>query len=442
MRRSRASRVWAGAAAGAAPLLRLWLGRRAARGKEISARLGERFGVETMARPAGRVIWLHAASVGEAVSVLPVLAALPADVFTVFTTGTLTSARLLAQRLPEMGLSARVAHRFVPLDVPAWGGRFLDHWRPEVACFLESELWPNLLAACQARGVRLALVNGRMSVRSASRWANLPGFAAEVIGAFDWIEAQSDGDARRLASLGGRDVRCSGNLKFAADVLPVDSGELARLAAALGDRPRWAAASTHPGDEALVAGVHAVLAARFPGLVTAIVPRHPERGAAIAATLGGAARRGLGEDPPAGGGIWLADTLGELGLIYRAFATVFMGKSFGAGGGQNPLEPARLGCAVATGPSVANFADVVTVLREAEGLAVVADAVTLTAWVAAMLADPAARAAMGARAADAAQAADALPGMLAARLVAVGQQEAGGPRRSPDPPAVFGGISV
>jgi len=362
---------------------------------------------------------LHAASVGEAVSVLPVLAELPAELFTVFTTGTVTSARLLAQRLPEMGLSARVVHRFVPLDVPQWGARFLDHWRPEVACFLESELWPNLIAGCQARGVRLALLNARLSVRSAARWANVPGFARAVIGAFDWIEAQTDGDARRLRSLGGRDVRYSGNLKFAAGVLPVAAGELARLQAFLGARPRWVAASTHPGDEALVAAVHAALAARFDGLVTAIVPRHPERGAAISAALGGVARRGLGEDPPADAGLWLVDTLGELGLVYRLFDTVFMGKSFGAGGGQNPLEPARLGCAVASGPAVGNFADVVAVLRAAGGLDVVADAAALTDWVAARLRDPDGRAAMGGRAAAAARAADALPEMLAARLVAL-----------------------
>jgi 3-deoxy-D-manno-octulosonic-acid transferase len=415
---SRAGRAWAIGATLAAPALRLMLRRRAAAGKEIAARLGERTGRDTTPRPQGKLLWLHAASVGEAVSALPVLSALPGDITILFTTGTVTSARLLAQRLPEEGLDGRTLHRFVPLDVPAWVARFLDHWRPDACAFLESELWPNMLAACRAREIPVVLLNARLSVRSAGLWCNAPGFAAEVLRCFTWIQAQSEADAGRLRSLGGIDVTAPGNLKFAAATLPADAAELDRLGAVLGATPRWLAASTHPGDEVIMAAVHGRLVAAHPGLVTAIVPRHPERGAAIAAELGGAARRALGQDPAPG--LWIADTMGEMGLLYRLFPIVFMGKSFApGGGGQNPLEPARLGCAVASGPATQNFADPVAALRDAGGLAVLADVDELAAWVDKMLRDETARKVAGAAARSVASAHGALPEQIAGRLLAL-----------------------
>ena len=411
-RPSLVARAWALAATAAAPALRLLLRRRIATGKEDPARQAERRGIDPTKRPSGKLLWLHAASVGEAVSVLPVLKALPPELTVIFTTGTLTSARLLAQRLPEMGLSGRVHHRFVPLDVPAWGARFLDHWQPDAACFLESELWPNLLAACRERDIATILLNARLSVRSAARWCNFPGFAAEILSSFAWIAAQSEADAMRLTSLGGRNVDAPGNLKSASPDLPADPAELSRLAAIIGPYPAWLAASTHPGDEQRVARVHAALAPSHPGLITAIVPRHPERGAAIAAELGGAGRRAAGQDPAPG--LWIADTLGELGLFYRLFPIVFMGKSFPPGGGQNPLEPARLGCAIVCGPAMQNFASATASLLAADAIAQVASEVDLTVWVDTTLHDASARKAMG----DAARAVATVEGDLPARMAA------------------------
>ncbi len=405
--------AWHAATAVAAPALRVMLHRRVGRGKEFAGRLGERRGVDPTPRPPGRLVWLHAASVGETVSLLPVLEALrggPAQVLV--TTGTLASARLLQQRCPG------ALHRFVPLDVPRWAARFLDHWQPDAAAFLESELWPNLLAACQRRGVRLMLLNARLSARSAAGWARAPGFARHVIGAFDTVWAQSEADASRLRALGARDVRCHGNLKFAASALPADAAELARLSARLGGRPRWLAASTHPGEEEAAAGVHSRLASAHPGLLTAIAPRHPDRGPALAAALQ-AKRRGAGEDPPAGG-LWIADGLGEMGLLYRLFPAVFVGKSLPPNaGGQNPLEPARLGCALAAGPAMANQADAAAVLTRAGGLVTVAGVEQLAAWVDAGLRDPAGRQAAGLAAQAAATADRELPAHAAAALLAM-----------------------
>lgn len=411
------ARTWALAASTAAPFLRVALRRRVRAGKEIEARLGERFGLEFGTRPTGKLVWLHAASVGETLSVFPVLQAMPAWVTILFTTGTVTSARVLEQRLPELSLNSPVLHRFAPLDVPRWVARFLDHWKPDLAAFVESEIWPNTLAECRARHIPAVLLNARMSVRSAARWCNVPGFARELLGSFAWIAAQSDADAARLISLGGHSVASAGNLKFSAEPLPADHRQFERLAGVLMDRPRWLAASTHPGDEQLVVAAHRSLATRHPGLVTAIVPRHPERGAAIAAEFDRLPRRSLGADPAPG--IWIADTLGELGLWYRIFPIVFMGKSFPPGGGQNPLEPARLGCAVAAGPAMQNFADATTALAGAGGLTVVANANDLTDWVDFMLRNPEMRTRAGAAARAVADAHAELPARLARQLLEV-----------------------
>ncbi|HEY0183065.1 MAG TPA: 3-deoxy-D-manno-octulosonic acid transferase, partial [Rhodopila sp.] len=390
---------WSIAATLLAPALRLNLRRRAARGKEIAARLPERRGIDPTPRPAGRLIWMHAASVGETISILPVLEALRHRAKVLLTTGTVTSQALLDQRIPEHGLAGDVLPRFAPLDVPAWVGRFLAHWRPDAACFVESELWPNQLAACQAMGIPLMLVNARMSDRSFGYWQHVPGFARRVLGGFARVQARGEQDAERLKALGATHVESPGDLKFAAPPLPVDSVEMARLSKLLAGRPVWLAASTHAGEEALIAAAHRALVSAYPGLLTIIAPRHPDRGVALAAELG-APRRAARQDPPPGEGIWIADTLGELGLWYRLAPIAFVGRSLvGPGGGQNPLEPARLGCAIAVGPHTGNFADHVALLNDVGGLVEVADTAGLVRFVAGMLDDPDARRRLGEHAA-------------------------------------------
>lgn len=367
---SAAACLWRWSAAALSPLLPPYLRRRARRGKEIPERLSERFGGGA-ARPAGRLVWLHAASVGETVSVLPLIEALAARdgrVSILLTTGTVTSATLFAQRLPE-ALASRVTHRFVPLDVPRWAARFLDGWQPDLAVFVESELWPNLIDATAARGVPMALINARMSERSAGWWARAPALARRVLGRFALVLAQTEADAARLAALGAA-TDCWGNLKYAAPPLPADAAELLRLRGILAGRPVWIAASTHPGEEAIVLAAHRRLAAAHPDLLTVIVPRHPHRGPEVAALATGlaVARRGAGEDPGPGTAVLVADTLGELGLFYRLGQFAFMGGSLVPHGGQNPLEPARLGCPVLTGPHTWNFAEVIGRLTAAGGL--------------------------------------------------------------------------
>jgi 3-deoxy-D-manno-octulosonic-acid transferase len=389
---------WTVTATVLAPALRLNLRRRAANGREIAERLPERFGVDPTPRPAGRLLWMHAASVGETLSVLPVLDALRDRVKVLLTTGTVTSQALLAQRIAEQGLVGDVIPRFAPLDVPSWVRRFLSHWQPDAACFVESELWPNQLAACQARGIKLMLLNARMSDRSFACWHRAPGFARRVLGGFTHIQARGAEDARRLRALGATQVDSPGDLKFAAPPLPVDQAELDRLRTVLNRRPVWLAASTHPGEETLVAAAHRMIAPAHPGLLTIIAPRHPDRGPALSAELA-APRRGAGQDPPVEEGIWIADTMGELGLLYLLAPIAFVGRSLVAsGGGQNPLEPARLGCAIAIGPYTANFSGHVALLRDAGGLVDVADAASLARFASTMLTYPDQRRRLGERA--------------------------------------------
>ncbi len=416
--------VWRWVASAIAPVLPFHLRRRARRGKEDAARLAERYG-QGADRPPGRLLWLHAASVGETMSVLPLMEALaardPALRFLV-TTGTVTSATLLAQRLPA-GLGARVAHRFVPLDVPRWVARFLDGWRPDTAVFVESELWPNLIAGTAARGIPMALVNARMSARAAGRWRRTPGFARRVLSAFTLVLAQTEADAARLRALGAAGATSPGNLKFAAPPLPADSAELARLQALVGDRPAWVAASTHPGEEALVIAAHRRLVAAHPRLLTIIVPRHPDRGAEVAALGEGIAlaRRGAGQDPDGATQLLVADTLGELGLWYRLAQVAFVGGSLVAHGGQNPLEPARLGCPVLVGPHTWNFAEILDRLAAAGGLARIDPgpdpAAALAEAVAAMLTNPGGRLAQASAAASIAADQAGLPDRIAAALL-------------------------
>ena len=422
--------LWHGAAAAAAPALQGWLALRARRGKEIPARLPERRGIERAPRPAGRLIWLHAASVGEAVSILPVLDALRARdkaLHLLVTTGTVTSATLLGQRCAagkeREGAAGMTMHRFVPLDVPAWGRRFLDHWRPDAAVFVESELWPNLLAACRRRRIPMALINARLSARSHARWRHVPGFARHLLGGFALVQPRGAADAARLAGLGAAGIVAPGDLKFAAAPLPANEAALEALRARLAGRPVWLAASTHPGEEALVVAVHRRLAGAHPGLLTILAPRHPERGERIAteAQAAGvpATRRALGEMPPEAG-VWIVDTMGEMGLWFRLSPIVFMGKSLlPPGGGQNPLEPARLGCAVAIGPHAGNFADQIAALAGGGALARPADAGELGDWVDAMLRDPVARDAAGQAAAAVASRGSDLPDRTAAALLAL-----------------------
>ncbi len=348
------------------PLIYLHLNRRVARGKEDKERLCERLGRAGRSRPEGLLFWVHAASVGESLSMLPLVARLlerRPGLSILVTTGTVTSARLMAERLPKGAF-----HQYVPIDRMAWVQRFLDHWRPDLALWAESEFWPNLVGAIGKRRIPMILVNGRVSGRSFAKWRKYPRFIRQLLSAYTLCLGQTQADAERLSQLGAVATKHLGNLKLAAPALPADQEELKRLSALFAGRPRWLAASTHVGEEALVGRAHTALANAHPGLLTLVVPRHPERGSSVAKELRSqglcVARRGAGQEPKEATDIYLADTLGELGLFFRLADVVFMGKSLTPLGGQNPIEPARLGRPVLHGPHMANFAEIAVRMKE------------------------------------------------------------------------------
>ena len=362
-RRPPALRLYQAITSALSPLAPAMLRKRVKLGKEDPARVGERLGRASACRPAGPLVWLHGASVGESLSHLPLVERLRKerpDIHILVTSGTATSAALLARRLPE-----GVTHQFVPVDAPFAVRRFIRHWRPSLGVFIESELWPNLLLEAKDSGAKLALLGARVSASSAKGWDRAPRSAHALLSIFDLVLAQ---DARTQVWLESRGGLVSGelDLKHAASPLPFDEEGLAAFKAKVGQRPVVVAASTHPGEEVLItqAFAQAVKAAR-PAKAAAkpllvIVPRHPDRGASIAEALSGRRlvvfRRSLGDQPSDTADVYIADTLGELGLFFRAARMVVMGGGFAPGiGGHNPLEPARLGAPVISGREVFNF---------------------------------------------------------------------------------------
>lgn len=371
----------------AEPLAPRLLAARAARGKEDPTRLSERLGHASQARPEGPLIWLHGASVGESLSILPLVERLKSErpaLNVLLTSGTIAAAELIARRAPD-----GVIHQYAPIDAPGAVARFLDHWRPGAAVLVESEIWPNLILSAKDRGVRLALVSARLSAASLAGWSKRPAAARALFRSFDLVLSQTDAVAEGLRALGARDHGRL-NLKLAGAPLLADAGRLAALRRAADGRPVLLAASTHPGEDEIVLDAFQPIAGY--GLLV-IVPRHIGRGPDIAAAARSrgfdAALRSEAEFGETR--VYVADTLGELGLWFSLANAAFVGGSLVPGpGGHNPIEPAQLGCPVVTGPHVENWRDVYAALIGAGAAVVVSDALELTAAFAEVLAQPAA----------------------------------------------------
>lgn len=336
------------------PLFNLLFMLRSRSGKELPARKGERFGTSGIARPEGRLVWIHAASVGETVSVLPLISRLAAsDTKVLLTTVTVTAAELARQRLPD-----GVLHQFVPYDAPGPVTRFLAHWSPDLAIVVESEIWPCLFDEMRRRATPFVLLNGRLSDKSHRSWARLPAVSRYIFQCLDLVLAQSDADAGRFRRLGCKRVATPGNLKFDAAEPVANDAELARLKAQAGDRPVWLAALTHPGEDEIALAALDRLRRTFPDLLLVLVPRHPVRADEITELVRarhlGVARRSLGEAISPSIDVYLGDTLGEMGLYYKLAPVTFLGGSFNDAGGHNPVEAALCGSALVTGPRVSN----------------------------------------------------------------------------------------
>jgi 3-deoxy-D-manno-octulosonic-acid transferase len=362
-----ALRVYRGLSSAASPFAPALIRQRLKHGKEDPARTDERRGVSRDSRPQGPLIWIHGASVGEVLAAAALIERLRAlDIRILVTSGTVTSAAIVARRFPP-----DIIHQYVPYDTPRFVRRFLDHWRPSLALFIESDLWPNLILAGAARRLPMILINGRMSQRSFPRWQRMSRTISALLGSFELCLTQSRVDAERFAALGSRNVLTTGNLKLDVPAPPADPMRLERLATATRGRPVIVAASTHPGEEEILVAAHKTLSGFFPSLLTVIVPRHPHRGPDVAGLVSASGLqvtlRSRDELPLAATDIYVADTMGELGLFYRLAPVVFMGGSLVRHGGQNPIEAVKLGAAIVHGPHIFNFAEVYDLLDRAGG---------------------------------------------------------------------------
>lgn len=343
-----------------APCLPAYLQKRVQKGKEEAARLTERYGIPSLDRPAGTLVWIHAASVGEARSVLTLVHRLlerHPDWSILVTTGTVTSAKILSHELPQ-----RAFHQYIPLDVPSWTDTFLHHWKPNLIVWVEQELWPNMLAAIHKKKIPLILANGRLEESSYRRWRYFKPVVRKMLHSFHTIYAQSTYDARRYEALSDRKVIAKGNLKFATPPLSFDASKLGALQKDIQERPVWLAASTHPGEEALILQAHQLILKQRPNALLIIAPRHADRGPSLVQLIKEAhlvsAQRQSGEEITQKTQVYLADTMGELGTFYRLAPISFIGGSLVPIGGHNLIEPAQLGCVTVHGPYIGNIQEI------------------------------------------------------------------------------------
>lgn len=371
------------------PVIDFYLFYRKKKGKEDLERFPERVGKGSFPRPTGALIWVHAASVGEAISVLPLVNKIVKDypdINILLTTGTVTSSKILESKLPK-----NIIHQYVPIDKYYVVTRFLSHWRPDCAIWVESELWPNLLSETQKTGCPIVLINARMSEDSFEKWKKYSKLSSDILSCFSHCLVQSQEDAGRFSKVGAKNVTVAGNLKYEAPALPADPAETGKLVGMIGDRPIWLAASTNKGEEAIIKFVHDKLSQKHDKILTIIAPRHPERCAEIIEEFSSQnleiAVRSRGDEITPSTNIYIADTVGEMGIFYRLSGIVFMGGSLVKHGGQNPLEAARLECAILSGVNTDNFKDVYKEMQHYNGVLVVKDAGDLVAKIDLLMTD-------------------------------------------------------
>ena len=381
MARSVAVAAYLGLTSLAAGLVRRWIVRRADSGKEDIDRLPERFGQATVARPDGPLVWFHAASVGESLSIVELIVQIREDypdVTILVTTGTKSAATLLNSRLP-----AGTIHQYVPVDIPGAVRGFLDHWKPDLAVWTESEFWPRLMVRTHDRGIPMLLVNGRITDKTRSQWRKLRGAAKSLLGRFDLLLLQNEAMRSAFEDIGAPPARIdvTGSLKEGAVPLPFDETHRKDVVSRIGRRAVWLAASTHDGEEEIVLSAHQTVLRRSPEALLILAPRHPQRAEAVRNLIAnaglGVAQRSLGEPIEAATDVYLADTLGEMGLWYRVAPVSFVGGSLVAVGGHNPFEPAALGSAIIHGPHVFNFEDIYQRLETGSASVSVMDATSL-----------------------------------------------------------------
>lgn len=357
------------------PFIRIYLLKRKIAGKEDKERFRERLGFSSAARPEGKVLWFHAASIGESMSVLTLIGKISKefkDANILVTTGTKTSAAIMRQRLQPKAI-----HQYIPVDKTSAVKRFISYWKPDVSFWVESELWPNLVYESSKSGTKMFLINARISDESYKKWLMFKTLSHFIISKFTLCLAQSERDREKFLTLGAKNVNFVGNLKYDAGALYADPKELSHLSHMIGERQVFLAASTHEGEEDIILATHKMLRSSENSLLTIIVPRHPHRGSDVASIAKKHhlqfAMRSNKDSINQSTEVYIADTVGELGIFYRLASTVFMGGSLINHGGQNPLEAARLDSAIISGPYNHNFSDIYENLERNNAAIIVAN---------------------------------------------------------------------
>ncbi len=360
-------------------VIRGYINKRKEKGKEDLKRFNERIGRPKLKRPEGKLIWFHGASVGESISMLPLINKLleaHPDAHVMVTTGTTTSAEIMGKRLPE-----RAFHQYIPIDNPAFAKRFLKHWQPDLILWFESDFWPAMLSNIKKRNIPLILVNGRISNKSFKRWQQFDFISKELLGCFSFCLGQSEEDAYRLRVLGAKDAACLGNLKYAGLPMPIDEKEKTEIEKEIGTRPVWLYGSTHSDEEIKLGRYLNEIEQTIPNILTIIVPRHPQRGTEINQALKDlglkTALRSAKEKITDKTQVYIADTIGEMGIWYSICPLVFVGGSLIPHGGQNFIEPSRMRDAVIVGPHMHNFTDAMNRAKKADAIIQVNDIVEL-----------------------------------------------------------------
>ncbi len=344
------------------PFVPIYLNKRLGLKKELEDRINERYGYSKINRKKGKLVWLHAASIGESISILPVVKELEKNKKIkqiLVTTGTVTSANIMKERL-----KGKAFHQFLPIDIPIFVERFLNHWNPSLAIFVESEIWPNFISALSKRKSKLMILNGRMTVKSFNSWLGFKKTALTLFSNFDLCCAQSSDSAFFYESLGIRNTVYTGNLKFSSEPEKLDNKKLKILKNMLKNRKILLAASTHQGEEEIIANITSSLKKKDKNFLSVIVPRHPNRTEFFSNKRRlKIAYRSKSQDIKPNTNIYIADTIGELNLFYKLANFVFVGGSLVKHGGQNPIEAAFLGKTIIHGPNIMNFADVYEILN-------------------------------------------------------------------------------
>jgi len=344
------------------PFIPLYLRIRILNNKEDVNRINERYGIASQKKKEGKLIWFHAASIGESLSIITLIKEIQKKNSSqiLVTTGTKSSAQLIKQKLNK-----KITHQFIPLDNPLFIERFLSYWRPSIGIFVESEIWPNLILKSKEKKIKLIIINGRMTSKTFKRWSVFSSVSRKIFSCFDDCFTQNNDSLIHYQKLGVNKACHTGNLKFTSSPNKIDVKAKNKIKKIFEGRKIFVAASTHPGEEDIILDITKEIRSVRKEFISVIIPRHPNRKSFIKnQVLEKVILRSQSKKIKKDTSIYIADTLGELELFYSIADFIFIGGSFVNHGGQNPIEASYYGKLIHHGKFIQNFTDVYSILKK------------------------------------------------------------------------------